>query len=192
MAEGFFDDMAAGARGLRAFLVIAMPDCLLYTHWARAGSAWSPEDASGYFGDLVRANRQGLRAVGAWPSDMQVTVEGADALVVLREMGEHFVLCALFEHAAPLGMVRLQLKMLVDKISLTLPKLEVQERSRGVRLIAFIERYAPDPHAALLRVATRTGVSLDLLHDPARLDDGQVRAIEEAARRILGLEEVHV
>jgi hypothetical protein len=178
MVDGFFDEMAAGAKSLRAFLVIAMPDCLLYTHWARSGSVWSPEDASGYFGDLVRANRQGLRAVGALPSDMQVTVEGADALVVLREMGEHFVLCARFARAAPLGLVRLQLKMLVDKISTTLPRLEVQERSRGVRLIAFIERYAPDPHAALLRVATRTGLSLELLRDPARLDDVQVGAVE--------------
>jgi hypothetical protein len=192
MVDGVFEELAAGGRGLRAFLVIAMPDCLLYTHWARAGSTWAPEEASGYFGDLVRANRQGLRAVGAQPADMQVTVEGADAQVVLREMGEHFVLCALFDRAAPLGMVRLQLKMLVDKLSLTLPKLEVEEQSRGARLIAFIERYAPDPHAALLRVATRTGVSLELLRDPARLDEGQVHAVEEAARRILGLEQVHV
>ena len=182
---------AEGIPHLRGFLVVTMPDCLLYSSWSRPGNDWSPEDASGYFGDLIRANRQGLRAVGAWTSDMQLTIEGANVLVVLRELDEHFVCCTLFDREAPLGMVRLHLKVLLERIRAGLPQMEVDQRSRGVRLIAFIERYAPDPHAALLRVATRTHIPLEALRDPARLNDVQVAAVEDAAKRILGLDQVN-
>lgn len=177
---------------LRTAIVITMPDCLLYDSWSRGESSWSVDDAAGYFGDLVRANRRGLQSVGAWSTDMQITIESADALLLLRELDEHFVCCAVFERATPLGMARLQLKMLLERVRASLPDLGVEERSRGVRVMEFLERYAPDPHAVLLRVATRTGITLEQLRDPAGLSDPQVQAVEDAAKRILGLEQLHI
>ncbi|MBK8257468.1 MAG: hypothetical protein IPK82_32970 [Polyangiaceae bacterium] len=185
-------EVAAGINGLRAYLVITMPDCLPYSAWTRAGSDISVEDSAGYFGDLVRANRQGLKSVGAWSADMQVTIEASDTLVVLRELNDHFVCCAMYDRNTALGLLRLQLKSLVDRIMAGLPQLDVEERPRAVRVIEFLERYAPDPHAVLLRVSTRTGIPLASLRDPLVLNPDQVRSLEETAARILGLEHINV
>jgi predicted regulator of Ras-like GTPase activity (Roadblock/LC7/MglB family) len=192
MADSLLAEAAAEIPSLRSVLVITMPDCLLFSSWAHAETSWSVEDASSYFGDLVRANRRGLGSIGAWSTDMQVTIESADALIVLREIDENFVCCAMFDRQAPLGMVRLQLKMLLNRISTILPKVALEERPRGVRFVEFLERYAPDPHAVLLRVATRTGISMDALRDAGKLTPAQVTSLEEAAKRILGLEQINI
>jgi len=190
--DALIERAASSLPSLRGFLIVTMPDCLLYASWSRPGTDFSAEDASGYFGDLIRANRQGLRAVGAWTSDMQVTIEGANVLVVLRELDEHFVCCALFDREAPLGMIRLHLKVVIEQVRAALPKLELTQLSPGARVVQFIERYAPDPHAALLRISTRTHIPLEQLRTPDALTAQQVTAIEEAAKRILGLENIHL
>ncbi len=191
--ERLLDEASSTIHGLRAVLVVAMPDALLYGGWVHPSHQdFAIEDAAAYFGDLVRSTRQGLQVVGGWGADVQVTIEGSDLLVVLREMTEHFVCCTFFDAKAPLGMVRLHLKMLLDRITPELPQVDPKAAPRGVRLISFIERYAPDAHTVLLRLATRTGIPLAKLQDPARLDDAEVEAIEAAARRILGLESINV
>lgn len=192
MIDGVIERAASGFPALRGMMIVTMPDCLLYSSWRRRDVAFSAEDASSYFGDLVRANRRGLQSVGAWSTDMQVTIEGADVLVILREIDEHFVCCALFDREAPLGMIRLHLKMVLDEIRAALPKVELSQLSRGARIVQFVERYAPDPHAALLRIATRTRIPVERLRSAAQLDASEVLAVEEAAKRILGLENIEL
>jgi hypothetical protein len=173
---------------LRGIFVTAMPDCLLYDAWVRPEEAWVPEDAASYFGDLVRANREGLRAMKSWSAEMQVTIESADLLMIFRELRADFVVTLAFQRDMPLGMVRLHAKRVVERLDALLPTLEAQQRPRGVRITEFLERYSPDPHAALHRVALRTGISLQALRKPEALETGQVQALETSVCDILGLD----
>lgn len=65
-------------------------------------------------------------------------------------------------------------------------------RPRATRLLDFFRRYAPDPHAALLRLSLRTGIPVDLLEAPDALDDAQVDAIADSIRDILGQDPVGI
>ncbi len=173
---------------LKAVFVTAMPDCLLFLSWERDGQGTAAEDIAAYFGDLIRANRQGLKALGTWSEEMHVTIEADQALVVLRELGTDFVVSFVFDRASPLGMIRLNVRQLVTLMHSHLPKVEATERPRAIRVIEFLLRYAPDPHMALQRVALRTGVELERLERPEGLESDETSLIEQATCDILGLE----
>lgn len=184
--------VAADVPSLRAVFVTAMPDCLLFDSWIKADEAWVAEDAASYFGDLVRANREGLKALKSWSSEMQVTIESADVLLVLRELRSDFVVTLAFQREAPLGMVRMYTKRVLERLDALLPRLEAKERPRGVRVREFLEKYAPDPHAALARIALRTGISLEVLRKPDALSPAQVDVFETSVKDLLGLETLPV
>ena len=118
---------------------------------------------------------------------MQVTIESAETLVVLRELSEDFVCGCIFERSAPLGMVRLHLKRLLERVVAALPKVQAEDRPRAARILEFLERYAPDPHAVLLRVSLRSGLTLEQLKTPANLSQTDTQKLEETACRILGV-----
>ncbi len=187
--KSYLSESAQQVPGLRGVFVTAMPDCLLFDSWTDE-EAWNADELATYFGDLVRANRRGLRSLGSWSSDMSVTIESADTLLVLAELSEHFVCGCVFERDVPLGMVRLSLRRFYETIRENLPQITAEERARAVRLMDFVHRYAPDPHTVLMRVSARTGISTEALNDPASLDEAQTDAIEQAAKRILGLETI--
>lgn len=181
-------DMVAGVPSLRAVFVTAMPDCLLFDSYTAPDETWSADEAASYFGDLVRANRQGLKALKSWSSEMQVTIESSDVLLVLRELRGDFVVTLAFRRDVPLGMVRMYTKQLVERLDESLPKLEAKARPRAVRVREFLEKYAPDAHAALARVALRTGLPLEQLRRPEGLDETQTERFETAVKDILGLD----
>lgn len=184
--------VASDVPSLRAIFVTAMPDCLLFDAWVKAEETWVAEDAASYFGDLVRANREGLKALKSWSSEMQVTIESADVLLVLKELRSDFVVTLAFQRDAPLGMVRMYTKRMLERLDELLPRLEAKERPRGVRVREFLEKYAPDPHAALARIALRTGISLDSLKKAEGLTAGQLDVFETSVRDLLGLETLPV
>lgn len=192
MSQQILEKVVEDIPSLRATFITAMPDCLLFAAWQSRDVEMAVEDVAAYFGDLVRSNRQGLKALGAWSSEMQITIESADSLIILREVNADFVFGAIFERSAALGMVRLHLKRMLDRVNAILPKATTEERPRGVRIVEFLDRYAPDPHAVLLRASLRTGVSLEALQNAERLSDEQVAKLEEAACRILGLKELNL
>ncbi len=184
------EDTVADVTALRGLFITLMPDCLLFDSYVRPGSTFVAEDVASYFGDLVRANREGLKSLRSWSQDMQVTIESADALVVLKELRGDFVASFVFDRETPLGMVRLFVRRLLDRLETSLPDTQVTERPRAVRALEFVQRYAPDPHATLMRVALKSGLALDALQKPEALDDSAVDRIEEAAKDILGLEQL--
>jgi predicted regulator of Ras-like GTPase activity (Roadblock/LC7/MglB family) len=187
--------LAAAARevaSLRAVLVTAMPDCLLFDSWQRDTAGWADEEVATYFGDLVRSNRSALKSLGSWSSEMQVTIESADSIILLNEIDTHFVCGCIFERGAPLGMARLHTRRLIERIRESLPRVEVEERPRAVRVMEFLHRYAPDPHTVTMRVALRAGLPLASLEKPEALDDRQAEALENAAKAILGLQTLNV
>lgn len=61
-------------------------------------------------------------------------------------------------------------------------------KSKTVRIIEQLEAGAPDRHAALQRLALQTGVALESLENPDSLTDAQRGLIEEAVKRILGVD----
>jgi predicted regulator of Ras-like GTPase activity (Roadblock/LC7/MglB family) len=188
--DRYLEQAAAEVPQLIGIFITAMPDSLLFSSWVRAGTEWSAEDVASYFGDLVRANREGLKALGSWSSEMQVTIESAESLVVLREISADFVCGCVFERNAPLGMVRLHLKRLLERVGTALPKVQVEDRPRGMRIMEFLDRYAPDPHAVILRVSLRSGITIDELKSPGSLNVEQIRRLEETACKILGVNQL--
>ena len=178
---------------LRGVFVTAMPDCLLFTHWQRENESWVAEEAAAYFGDLVRANREGLRALSSWSSEMQVTIESSDVLLVLRELRGDFVVTLAFRRDVPLGMVRMYVRRVLSVLEELLPKVEQKQLPRAVRILEFLDRYAPDAHAVRHRVALRTGITYDTLQSSAaQLSPSQVEALEAAVCDILGLDRIEV
>ncbi|MEM7049934.1 MAG: hypothetical protein AAF604_09745 [Acidobacteriota bacterium] len=187
MPKSQLGELVSDLPPIQAVFVTVMPDCLLYDSWMKSEEDWEVEDVAAYFGDLVRANREGLKSLGSWSDEMQVTIESADKLIVMREIQKSFVCSCVFEQGTALGMVRLHLRRLLERLPPLLPTFEVEERPRGVRILEFLQRYAPDPHAVLLRASLRTGLSLDQLQSPADLEAEEVERLEAAATRILGL-----
>lgn len=188
-------DISQALEGLSAIsglFITTMPDCRLFDSWVREDSPWVAEDIAPYFGDLARANRRGLEALGTWSADMQVSIESADSLIVLREIGSNYAVAFIYDRETPLARVRLQVNQVLEKIRSLLPGIEDEERPEGVRVVEFLQRYAPEPHASLMRVALQTGVGMDALLRPESLTDEQVEAVKESARDILGLEHLHV
>ena len=177
---------------LRAVFVTAMPDCLLYDAWIRTDSSWKAEEVAAYFGDLFRANREGLKALGSWSADMQVTLESPDHLILLRELSSDFICACVFERDAALGMVRLHLRRLLERVKVSLPRFEVAQRPRGVRIVEFLHRYAPDPHAVLLRISLRTQIAMESLDRPEDLGADEVLKLEASACEILGLQALNL
>ena len=192
MSAANLHELVGDIRSLRAVFITVMPDCLLFDSWVRPGTDWSAEQVASYFGDMIRANREGLKALSAWSADMQVTVESPEQLIILRELVDDFVCTCVYDHDAALGMVRLQTKRLLERIEAILPTFQVEERPRGVRVTEFLNRYAPDPHAVMLRVALRTGIDRTLLAQPQSLTPAQVQQVEQAACGILGLRELNI
>ncbi|MFO0559352.1 MAG: hypothetical protein U0269_15155 [Polyangiales bacterium] len=188
--DQYLEQAVAEVPQLIGVFITAMPDSLLFASWVKPGNDWSAEDVASYFGDLVRSNRQALKALGSWSSEMQVTIESAERLVVLRELTEDFVCGCIFERNAPLGMVRLHLKRLLERITQALPKVQVEDRPRAVRILEFLDRYAPDPHAVIMRVSLRSGLTLDQLKSPTTLSAADTQKLEETACRILGVQQL--
>lgn len=186
------EDVVSDVPVLEGLFVTLMPDCLLFDSVVRSEGDWVAEDVASYFGDLVRANREALKALRSWSADMQVTIESADTLVILREIRGDFVAGFVFDRKTPLGMVRLHTRRLLERLADALPDTQVAERSAAVRALEFVQRYAPDPHATLLRVSLKSGLTLDQLSQPELLDGEAATRIEEAAKDILGLDSLAV
>ena len=192
MAGPTLEQAIHGIPSLRGVFITAMPDCLLFDSWIRPSETWHSEEASAYFGDLVRANREALERLGAWSPDMQVTIESADVLLVFRQLRDDFVVTFAFDHKAPLGMVRLQTKRALAALEELLPRVGVEARPRAVRVKEFLLRYAPDPHAVLQRVSLRTKLALEDLQSPENLDSDQCDRFERCVKEILGIDTLNL
>ena len=188
MEEQSLHHVVEGVPSLRGMFVTAMPDCLLIDSWMKDDERWSGEDVAAYFGDLIRANREGLKALGAWSAEMQVTIESTDQLLVLKEFSTDYVAGFVFERSTPLGMVRLHVKRVLSLLEEMLPKIQPEQRPRAVRVSEFLVRYAPDAHAALQRASLRSGLPLASLQNPERLSHDEVERFEVSVCDILGLE----
>lgn len=173
---------------LRACVIITMPDCLLHTVYQRDGEAWDPELVAAYFGDVMRSNRQNLEQLDTWTDEAQVTIEAPNRYIVIRQLNADFVVAFAFERDAALGMVRLHMSRVLGGITTLLADAKPQELSRGRKLLDYLGRYAPDTHAAMLRLSLQTGLPMALLQQPDDLSDTEFTAVASSVQRILGLD----
>lgn len=186
--------IASDVPSLQGVLITAMPDCLMFDAYLPSNTTWTPESVASYFGDLVRANREALKSMDNWSSDMQVTIESSESLIILKEVQEQFVIGFIFNLGTPIGMVRLHVQKMLRNIEQMLASFQAdpEEAPRAVRIIDYLQRYAPDPHASLMRLALKTGIPIDSLNEPHLLSEEYLGSIEIAVQEILGLSELHI
>ncbi|HRC84612.1 MAG TPA: hypothetical protein PK413_03265 [Thermoanaerobaculia bacterium] len=113
--------LVEGIGTLRALVVTTLPDCLPFSSWLRRDAGLTPEEAAVFLGDLVRMNRQGLDALGSENRDLQLTVESAGNLVVVRELSPLFVCSFLFDPGTSLGLVRHHVSRVCAQLAASLP-----------------------------------------------------------------------
>ena len=185
--------LATNVDKLQAIFVIAMPDALLFDSWVTLKHQhWDATEIASYFGDMIRANRRGLKSLSSWSDEMQITVETKDSHLIMHELESDFVVVAIFEPNFALGLIRFEMMSLLKKLDEILPKGEIERRSQGVRTVDFLLRYAPDSHAVLQRVALMTGITIEKLKNPTELNDEDAEIIQEAAKSILGLNQIDI
>ena len=173
---------------LRACVVVTVPDCMLYSAYQREQEDWDAELVAAYFGDVMRSHRQNLEQLDTWTDSAQVTIESPNRHIVIRQLSAEFVVAFVFEGGVPLGMVRLHISRALGGIESMLDDAKPKEISRGEKLLNYLDRYAPDTHAALLRLSLQTGLPMGLLQQPNDFSDAEYEAVEASVQRILGLE----
>jgi len=94
--------------------------------------------------------------------------------------------------AFPWVLMRLEMKKVLQRVLPLLPAREVEERPRAMKIMDYLKRYAPDPHTVEMRVSLITGIDIAELEDTAHLKAEQIDQLEEAAKDIMGLEELNV
>lgn len=184
--------IASDVPSLQGAFITVMPDCLLFDSYVRQENDWEVDEIASYFGDLVRANTQALKSLGNWSSDVQVTIETADSLILLKQLHNDFVVSFVFALGTPIGMVRIQVKRMLGHIIKMLEAFQPEEVPRVVRVLEYLQRYAPDPHMSMTRVALIAGIPTDLLEQPQQLQPDQIERIELAVQDILGIQELRI
>ena len=181
---------ASAIEHLDGVVIVQLPDCVAWNHWTR--SSWDASEVAAYFGDITRANRNAMKTVGAGGEEVRLTIESDTQLILTCDLNESLVAVYIFSKKIQLGMARLHSKRLGKEISKHLPTGEVIVRSRAERIMEFLTRYAPDPHALPMRVSLQTRIPLDKIRNPAQLDEAQTVQLENAAKAILGVKTLRI
>lgn len=188
--------LAEGVPGLRGIFLSAMPDCLLLDSYLPHHDPWPSEELASLFGDLLVKHRQTLQLLQTWSPEIQVTIESSDFTLILREIRSDFVAGFVFEPTSPFGMIRLFSKRLQDTLAQQLASLQPEPSasadSRAARILDFLQRYAPDPHTSLMRLALKTGIPLENLEQPSSLAPAHLHKVEEAVCDILGIDQLQL
>ncbi len=178
--------------GLQGVFITTLPDCLLFDSYLAQSKDWDMESIASYFGDLSRANREALKTLNQWSSNIQITIETPEMRVILKELPNNYVVGFLVDNRTPLGMVRMHTDRILKQISEQLEDKEAGEQPRVVRILKYLQRYSPDPHVALTRLALKTGIPYEKLNNPENLSNSEVQLIEEAIQQILGVTSLNI
>lgn len=177
---------------LRTAFITAMPDCLLFASWQARDSEIDVEEVAAYFGDLVRSNRQGLKALKTWSAEMQITIESADSLILLREINADFILARHLRahrtprHGAPAPAPH---DRAGDRPAAQGHHRRATEGRPGGRFSPALRARPSRHHAAYLSL--RTGIPHEAFQSPDKLTPDQIARVEESACRLLGLKQLN-
>ena len=105
----------------------------------------------------------------------------------MTEISSRFIGVFIFRNPVRLGLVRLAIKRLTERILPHLPTEAVEVESEAKRLIEFILRYAPDPHVVMERIALKARIASERIYGVENLSREEIARIREAAEEILGI-----
>jgi len=173
---------------LQGVVVAQRHDSTVWHAWSAEGHTLEANVA--YFCDMARA---GQRAVGAADaSGVRLSVETDGRVVFVEGSGARYLTILSFAPAVDRFLARAASRRLHATISHHLPEEGAADLCKAERVMAFLLRYAPDAHAAPMRLALQTGISLERLQTPAALTDSETSALEDAVRNLLGIEDLRV
>ncbi len=179
--------------GLQGVFITTLPDCLLFDSYLLQKKEWDLESVASYFGDLSRANKEALKTLEQWSSDVQITIETPEMRVILKELPNNYVVGFIIDTNIPLGMVRLNTDRILKLLQANIQGKEAaEELPRIVRVIQYLQRYSPDPHVALTRLSLRTGIPYEKIKNPEQLNTDEVQRVEHAIKQILGVASLNI
>ncbi len=174
---------------LKGVVIVQLPDCVVWKSWQ--SMAFDDTEIAAYFGDMVKAQRQACQSLNKGLQDLRFSIESDQLTLLVSELAKkNYVAVFVFSGQVALGLARYTVKRLSSIIAEHLPDEELVTLSPGRRVIAFIERYAPDPHAVMMRIALQTKIPFDRFNDPDNLTAEELMQIELAAQMILGVSNI--
>jgi hypothetical protein len=112
------ESLVSGIKQLNALLVVTIPDCLLFSSWRREGQSWDAEAAGAFLGQLVYSAEQGGQATDGWTTGLAaITLESANALIILRQVKEPFAVAYVFDHDTAIGWARMQVQRTLGPVT---------------------------------------------------------------------------
>jgi len=175
---------------LQGVVIAQIPDCIAWETWENA--EFDAKEIAAYFGDMVKAQRNACQSLTKNMDDIQLSIESDKLTILVSELNENFVAVFIFTKDIPLGLARFEVKHLSARIIENLPTESIVVRSHAERLIDFIQRYAPDSHSVLMRIALQTKISYDKLSEPNSLSDEEIEKLETSAKSVLGVTELNI
>ncbi len=175
--------------GLQAVFVLTFPDGNLYSSWTSPHSSIDTESTAGYLGDLIRANRKVIKQLDI-PENVQITIESQPFVLLVKEINKYFDIVTIFNRSVSLGIMRMELKNLIEQIEPHLKTVTPSALNEGVKLINFLKRYSIDTHVALDRLSLVTGIDVSKFHNPMGLTEEEIEKVREGVKYILGLQKL--
>lgn len=170
---------------IEALLIVQNPTGNVWESWKQ--SDFEDQELAAYFADMVRAQRHICQELAPELQEIQLTIESNLLTVLVTELSSRFIGVFIFRNPVPLGLVRLAIKKLTERILSHLPTEVVEVESEAKRLIEFILRYAPDPHIVMERIALKARIPSERIYGVDNLSREEIARIREAAEEILGI-----
>jgi predicted regulator of Ras-like GTPase activity (Roadblock/LC7/MglB family) len=140
MRQNAIESLVSGIKQLNALLVVMVPDCLLFSAWQRAGQTWDAETAGAFLGELMHSTEQGTHAISGWSGGPAcITLESEAGLIIVRQVGEPFIVAYVFDKGTAIGWARLQIQRTLDDVERAIQ----EEEKNGVRAAVASPQAAP-------------------------------------------------
>lgn len=173
------EQAARSASALRDVWIVSVPDCLLVGSYSRAGGD-RLDEAAVELGSLYQSCQAALHWARSLGHARWVTIESDDVVVVIARSSPEVVTVMSFDRRAPLGIIRMQARQVLEHVSHDTGTEPDPLRSRVMALLDEIRSRSPEPRAAVAHLARRSGVAADRLTHPESLGDDQLRSILES------------
>ncbi len=170
---------------IEALLIVQKPAGEVWESWKRVD--FEDRELAAYFADMVRAQRHICQELAPELQEIRLTLESNLLTVIVTELSSHFIGVFIFRNPLPLGLARLAIKRVTDRILPRLPTETVEVEGEAKRLIEFILRYAPDPHVVMERIALKTRIPYERIYEVESLSREEIARLREAAEEILGV-----
>lgn len=170
---------------LRSAVVVALPDGIVASSWARGRDAGMDEAT---VADLVRLVARQADVIGHLTdtrAPARLVVTHADVRVVVEPLPRDLVAVLVFEPDYPEALAALHARTLAASWAVDSTGAPRREASMVARALARLTREAADPEVAALRVALRARVRPQSLLTPDALGEGQAAAVCEQIEIVL-------